>query len=113
MAAAQRLDADDRMTRTGLSHRQGELCQRVLAFDSIAWSLELRDEEARQAYFEIRRLLKEKIARLAHCVAHEVRNPVTTIGGLAKRLLSQVDDDSSAAEYIKKVGSSSLAVEFD
>ncbi len=106
VAAAQRLGAGDLTARTGLNHRLGELGTLALAFDGMARSLELRDEETRQAQFEIRRLLKEKtdcLDRLARCVAHEVRNPVTTIGGLAKRLLSQVDEDSPSAQYLKKI----------
>jgi signal transduction histidine kinase len=106
VAAAERLGAGDLTARTGLSHRQGELGQLASAFDGMASSLELRDEETRQAQIEIRRLLKEKmdcLDRLARCVAHEVRNPVTTIGGLAKRLLSQVEETSSSAEYLRKI----------
>ncbi|MFH1034280.1 MAG: sensor histidine kinase [Pseudomonadota bacterium] len=106
VAAAERLGAGDLSARTGLNHRQGELGQLAQAFDGMAQSLDLRDEETRQAQIEIRRLLKEKmdcLDRLARCVAHEVRNPVTTIGGLAKRLLSQVDESSSTAQYLQKI----------
>lgn len=106
VAAAQRLGEGDLTARAGLDHSRGELGKLALAFDAMADSLQARDEETREAQVEIRRLLQEKMEcldRLARCVAHEVRNPVTTIGGLAKRLLSQAEASSTSAEYLKKI----------
>jgi signal transduction histidine kinase len=106
VADAERLGTGDLSSRTGLSHSQGELGQLAQAFDSMAESLEKREQETLEAQKDIRRLLKEKtdcLDRLARCVAHEVRNPVTSIGGLTKRLLSQVEDSSPSAKYLKNI----------
>ena len=48
-------------------------------------------------------LRSERLAamgQLSHAVAHEVRNPVMTIGGLAGRLKKMLPSDQRAAEYI-------------
>ncbi|MCF8033074.1 MAG: PAS domain S-box protein [Desulfarculaceae bacterium] len=53
-----------------------------------------------------RRLYQEKIEgldRIARAVAHEIRNPVTTIGGLATRLLADKSDNSRDARYLRRI----------
>ncbi|MBI5522347.1 MAG: HAMP domain-containing protein [Desulfarculus sp.] len=104
--AAGRLGGGDLSARTGLGHHRGELGKLAEAFDAMAQSLENREREGLEAQRDIQRLLKDKtdcLDRLARCVAHEVRNPVTTIGGLARRLLNQVEENGTSAEYLKKI----------
>lgn len=53
-----------------------------------------------------RRLYQEKIEgldRIARAVAHEIRNPVTTIGGLASRLLADKSESSRDARYLRRI----------
>ena len=104
--AAERLGGGDLAARTGLGHGGDELSRLAGAFDSMAESLEKRERDHRQAQAEIQRLLQEKLDcldQLARCVAHELRNPVTTIGGLTRRLLKQVDEGSTTGDYLKKI----------
>jgi PAS domain S-box-containing protein len=61
-----------------------------------------------------RRLLEERqesLDRVARAVAHEVRNPVTAIGGLAVRLLKEKDPDSKEASYLRRILGSSQRLE--
>ncbi|KIX13265.1 two-component system sensor histidine kinase NtrB [Dethiosulfatarculus sandiegensis] len=46
---------------------------------------------------------KEGLDRIARAVAHEVRNPVTAIGGLAHRLLKEESPNSRGAAYLKRI----------
>lgn len=61
---------------------------------------------SRELLRQSRRLFQEKLEsldRLARAVAHEIRNPVTTIGGLAGRLMSDKAPDSRDARYLKRI----------
>ncbi|MCB2192459.1 MAG: PAS domain S-box protein [Deltaproteobacteria bacterium] len=61
---------------------------------------------SRELLRQSRRLFQEKLEsldRLARAVAHEIRNPVTTIGGLATRLLNDKDATSRDARYLKRI----------
>ncbi|MFH1034423.1 MAG: ATP-binding protein [Pseudomonadota bacterium] len=52
------------------------------------------------------RLVREKLQsldRLAQAIAHEIRNPVTTIGGLAQRLIRQGSANEHDVEYLHKI----------
>ena len=106
VAAALRLGGGDLSARSGLGRHQGELGKLALAFDAMAGSLEQREQETLAAQKDIQRLLHEKtecLDRLARTVAHEVRNPVMAIGGLAQRLLHQAEANGSSADYLKKI----------
>jgi len=53
-----------------------------------------------------KRLLEEKLEgmdRLARSLAHEIRNPVTTIGGLTQRLLRRGDNAADDPEYLNRI----------
>ncbi len=61
---------------------------------------------SRELLHQARRLYQEKLEgldRLARAVAHEIRNPVTTIGGLAGRLLAGKPAESRDARYLRRV----------
>lgn len=106
VAAAERLGGGDLGARTGLGHGGDELSRLAGAFDSMAESLEKRARENHEAQAEIQRLLQEKVDcldQLARCVAHELRNPVTSIGGLARRLLKQTDEGAPSGDYLRKI----------
>lgn len=53
-----------------------------------------------------RRLYREKaesLDRLARAVAHEIRNPTTAIGGLARRLMTNMQSDRNHAQYLEGI----------
>lgn len=106
MTSSERLGGGDLTARSGLDHHGDELSRLAGAFDGMAESLERREVENQAAQAEIQRLLQEKLEcldQLARCVAHELRNPVTSIGGLARRLLKQVEAGSASDDYLRKI----------
>ncbi len=61
-----------------------------------------------------RRLYQEKLEglnRLAEAVAHEIRNPVMSIGGLSMRLLGQCDPEGQQSHYLERIVASSRRLE--
>lgn len=63
---------------------------------------------------QTRRLYQEKLEgldRLARAVAHEIRNPVTTIGGLASRLMSDKAEGSRDYRYLRRILSGTARLE--
>ena len=57
----------------------------------LAQSLKLYEEKA------------ESLDRMARAVAHEVRNPVTAIGGLATRLAKMYGDHEQVVKYMRRI----------
>ncbi len=57
----------------------------------LAQSLRLYEEKA------------ESLDRIARAVAHEVRNPVTAIGGLAARLIKMHQEDERLVGYLRRI----------
>jgi len=55
--------------------------------------------------------MRESLDRVARAVAHEVRNPVTAIGGLASRLLKKASPQSKEAQYLKRILESTTRLE--
>jgi len=63
-------------------------------------------KEQRELLLRSKRLYQEKMEgldRLARAVAHEIRNPVTTIGGLAQRLFHDQDRSSRECQYLRRI----------
>ena len=68
----------------------------------------------RELLSRTRRLYEEKndaLDQLARAVAHEVRNPVTAIGGLSERLLKESAPDSKQAQYLQRITSGARSLE--
>jgi PAS domain S-box-containing protein len=57
----------------------------------LAQSLRLYEEKA------------ESLDRVARAVAHEVRNPVTAIGGLATRLSKKYEGEEQVVDYMRRI----------
>ena len=45
----------------------------------------------------------EKVKRTLQAVVHEIRNPLTAVGGFAKKLAATIDPSSQEAKYIKVI----------
>jgi len=61
-----------------------------------------------------RRLLAEKLEgmeRVARAVAHSIRNPVTSIGGIANHLLNKHAADASDIQYLRRIIAESRRLE--
>ncbi|MCA1906351.1 MAG: hypothetical protein LDL11_07165 [Desulfarculus sp.] len=72
----------------------------------------LRRESALLAHSQ--RVLDEKLEsldRLARSIAHEIRNPITAIGGLTQRLLRQGKTPGPETEYLNKILASVRSLE--
>lgn len=90
---------------TSLIREEGRIIGLVGVFKDIT-ELSLLHERERRLLAHSMRLYEEKLEsldRVARAVAHEVRNPVTAIGGLANRLLKLEPPGSRAAEYLQRI----------
>lgn len=77
----------------------------LLVFKDISELAQLH-HRSHQLLMRSRRLYQEKLEgldRLARAVAHEIRNPVTTIGGLAQRLLDVEPPHTRESQYLKRI----------
>jgi len=74
----------------------------------------LHDEtELQMLHDREKRVLKEKhrlereraegLMRLAMAIAHQIRNPIMSIGGFANRTLSKIGENASIAPYLKNI----------
>jgi signal transduction histidine kinase len=113
------LVADNLITERPLTRRSVELLELLAGQAGLAIeNARLRDALARNAdelgqAYEALRAEQEKLVRaerlsavgeMAARVAHEIRNPLVSIGGYARRLLSRVPDgDSVKGEYLKVI----------
>ncbi len=89
------------MTNGGSQEVDGVL----LVFKDISQLSQL-NQRSQELLSQSQRLYLEKLEgldRLARAVAHEIRNPVTTIGGLARRLLKDTPPGSRDAQYLQRI----------
>jgi PAS domain S-box-containing protein len=77
----------------------------LLVFKDIS-QISALHQRSQELLSQSRRLYQEKLEgvdRLARAVAHEIRNPVTSIGGLARRLLKGTAQGSRDAQYLQHI----------
>lgn len=77
----------------------------LLIINDISQVVKLHHEQ-HQLLLRSKRLYKEKMEgldRLARAVAHEIRNPVTTIGGLVQRLYHGKEPASKESQYLRRI----------
>ncbi len=77
----------------------------LVVFKDISELTDLHQRE-QELLERTRRLYQEKLEgldRLARAVAHEIRNPVMSIGGLTQRLLSRCPADNPDCQYYQRI----------
>ncbi len=67
------------------------------------------EERLKEEIIEYEKL--SALGRLTANVAHEIRNPITVIGGLTKRLLGIIPDNPKAKQYIEAIYSETKRLE--
>lgn len=98
---------------TSLIHENDDILGVVAVFKDITelTTLHRRQQELLE---QARRLYEQKqegLDRIARAVAHEVRNPVMAIGGLASRLLKDKEPQSREATYLRRILESTARLE--
>ena len=99
---------------TEVSQAGKEEIQAVLIVLNDTTDLAQMHQRERELLSRSHRLAKEKaegLDRLARAVAHEIRNPITSIGGLTRRLMSNTPADSKSAGYLKRILESTQRLE--
>ena len=91
---------------TGSYLRENEQIAGIVVIFHDVTELQLLHEREKQVLREKHRLERERaegLTRLATAVAHQIRNPVMSIGGFAMRILNKTDENSSIAVYLKNI----------
>ncbi len=68
--------------------------------------LEMLHDREKRVLKEKHRLERERaegLMRLAMAISHQIRNPIMSIGGFAKRTLSKIDENASIVPYLKNI----------
>jgi len=76
--------------------------------------LQLLHDREKRVLREKHRLERERaegLTRLAMAIAHQIRNPVMSIGGFAMRILNKIDENSAIAAYLKNILSDARRLE--
>ncbi len=92
---------------------EGELVAIVVLFDDVTEVHELYERE-KKTLRENSRLQQERaeeLVKLAMSVAHQVRNPVSTIGGFANLLKRKLGEDETSRQYLDAIISESSKLE--
>lgn len=90
---------------TSLLHDRDDLVGMVTLFKDVT-ELDHLHKRERRLLAQSLRLYEEKaesLDRVARAVAHEVRNPVTAIGGLASRLSKMYVSDQLVVDYMRRI----------
>ena len=91
---------------TGSFLRENEQIAGIVLILHDVTELQLLHDREKQVLREKHRLERERaegLTRLAMAIAHQIRNPVMSIGGFAMRILSKIDANSSIAVYLKNI----------
>ncbi len=82
--------------------------------DTLAGVIERRRAEEEKRRLQEQLVQSEKLAalgRIAANVAHEIRNPLTSVGGFARRLLKKIPGGTTEREYADSIVSEVAALE--
>ncbi len=91
---------------TGSFLREDEQIAGIVLILHDVTELQLLHDREKQVLREKHRLERERaegLTRLAMAIAHQIRNPIMSIGGFAMRILSKIDENSTIAVYLKNI----------
>ncbi len=91
---------------TGSFLRENEQIAGIVVILHDVTEIQLLHDREKQVLREKHRLERERaegLTLLATAVAHQIRNPVMSIGGFAMRILNKMDENSSIAVYLKNI----------
>ena len=91
---------------TGSFLRENDQIAGIVLILHDVTELQLLHDREKQVLREKHRLERERaegLTRLAMAIAHQIRNPVMSIGGFAMRILSKIDENSPIAVYLKNI----------
>ena len=98
---------------TSFLQENDEIVGLVVLLDDVTELHELHERE--KAILEEKNLAQrertESLKKLALAVAHQIRNPVTSIGGFAARLLNKSDKKGGNAVYLRNILSGTKRLE--
>ena len=99
--------------RGSFLREDGEIAGIVLILHDVSELTRLHDREKR-VLGEKHRLERERaegLTRLALAIAHQIRNPVMSIGGFAVRILRKMNENSTITAYLKNILSDAARLE--
>jgi PAS domain S-box-containing protein len=90
-----------------------EIAGIVLIFHDVTELQMLHDREKRvlREKHRLERDRAESLMRLAMAISHQIRNPIMSIGGFARRTLSKIDESASIAPYLENILSDAVRLE--
>ena len=90
-----------------------EIAGIVLILHDVTELQHLHDREKRvlEEKHRLERERAEGLTRLALAIAHQIRNPIMSIGGFALRILKKMDENSVITAYLKNIISDSQRLE--
>ena len=99
---------------TGSFLREKEQIAGIVLILHDVTEIQLLHDREKQVLREKHRLERERaegLTRLAMAIAHQIRNPVMSIGGFAVRILSKIDENSPIVAYLKNILSDARRLE--
>jgi len=91
---------------TGSFLREDDQIAGVVLILHDVTELQLLHDREKQVLREKHRMERERaegLTQLAMAIAHQIRNPVMSIGGFAMRILNKIDGNSLIAAYLKNI----------
>jgi PAS domain S-box-containing protein len=99
---------------TGSFLKENEQIAGIVLILHDVTEIQLLHDREKRVLREKHRLERERaegLMRLAMAIAHQIRNPVMSIGGFAMRILSKIDENSAIATYLKNILSDARRLE--
>jgi PAS domain S-box-containing protein len=102
------------ITTTSLIKNQDQGLVGVVAVFKDITEIKMLHQREHELLANSRKIYEERqegLDRIARAVAHEMRNPVTAIGGLAARLMRKTEQMSPEAEYYRNIMNAAAELE--